>query len=66
MTGQKITVRITFVSAKPGINPSPKIESPIDITEHIGDIGVKDFLELKRRIGILVEDTEYELYFHQT
>ena len=65
MTGQKVTIRVTFVYSKPGGNPCPKIDSPMDITKHVGDIGVKDFDELKRRITILVEDKDYDLYFHK-
>ena len=65
MTGQKISVRVTFVSAKRGSNPYPRIESPIDITEHLCDIKIKDFVELKNQIGILVDDTDYQLYFHK-
>ena len=65
MTGQKISVRVTFVSAKRGSNPNPRIESPIDITQHLSNIKIKDFVKLNNQIGILVEDVEYELYFHK-
>ena len=65
MTGQSISVRVTFVSTKRVSTPRIYIESPIDITTHIGDIGIKQFEELKRRIRVLVEDKEYDLYFHK-
>ena len=65
MTGQSISVRVTFVSTKRVSTPRIYIESPIDITTHVGDIGIKQFEELKRRIRVLVEDKEYDLYFHK-
>ena len=55
----------TFVSTKPGTNPSIKIESPIDLTTYIGTIGSKEFEEFKERIKGLVESANGGLYFHQ-
>ena len=65
MIGQNISVRVTFVSTKRGSTPRIYIELPINITTHVGDIGIKQFEEFKRRICILVEEKEYGLYFHK-
>ena len=65
MNGQAVHLSATFVSTKPGTNPSISIESLINLTHHIGTVGSKDFQEMKERIKNLVEDERAALYFHQ-
>ena len=41
------------------------MESPVDITKHIGDIQSKDRAELKSRLMHIVENTKYKMYSHR-
>ena len=65
MNGQPVNLFATFVSTKPGMNPSIKIESPTNLTTNIGTVGSRDFEELKERLKRLVESENCGLYFHQ-
>ena len=65
MTGQNVSVRVTYVSTKRESTPRIYIESPIDITTHVGDIRIKQFEALKRQICILLEEKENGLYLHK-
>lgn len=41
------------------------MESPVDITKHIGDIRSKDHDELNSRLVYIVEVTKYKMYSHK-
>ena len=60
-----VFVSVTFVSTKAGNKPSISIDSPVDISEHLGDIRSNEFDQLKAKLGTIVEDPECELYFHK-
>ena len=61
----RVHVKITFVSTKAGKAPSVSIKPHIEISKHIGVISCKNYEQLKTRLGIIVRDTEHEMYFHK-
>ena len=59
-----VKVYATFVFAKNGNSPSVFIENPSDISEHLGEILPSGFNVLKDRLTSVVDDSEYNLFFH--
>ena len=59
-----VKVYATFVFAKNGNSPSVFIENPSDISEHLGEILPSGFNVLKDRLTSVVDDSEYDLFFH--
>ena len=48
-----------------GKAPHVYIDSPIDISEHVGVIGPKGFADLKEKLVDIVSDTQHNLFFHR-
>ena len=65
MPRPRVFVKATFVSTTAGKAPSVCIESPINISEHVGVIGLKWYEQLKNKLGNIVRDTEQNLFFHR-
>ena len=60
-----VYVRATFISTKAGSNPSMCIDSPVDISDLLGDIRSNQYEKLKSQISSVVDDPKSSLFFHK-
>ena len=65
MPRPRINVKATFVSTKAGKATSVFIESPGDISEHVGVVTCKEYEQLKARLVEIVENIDNPMYFPQ-
>jgi len=61
----RVYVRVTFVSTKVGSKPPINIDSPMDMSEILGDITSNEYDRLKSRLFEIVEESEHQLFFHK-
>ena len=60
-----VYVRATFVSVKAGNQPLISIDSPDDVSAHLGEIRSKEYEKLKSRFTNVVEYPDHKLFFHK-
>ena len=65
MTHPRVHVSVTFVTTKVGSKPIIYIDSPIDLSERVGDIRSNKYDQLKSKMVNIVEDTKSNLFFHK-
>ena len=65
MNHQPIHVKATFVSLKAGSTPNAHIELPVDISDLIDNITCMDYEWLNIRLGVIVGDSEHNMFFHK-
>ena len=59
----KVKIAVTFVTIKPGSQPSLLIDNPINLSDNVGSISSYD--KLLEVIDDLVEDDAHDLFFHK-
>ena len=65
MPHPRIYVRVTFVLTKVGSKPPININSPMGMSELLGDITSNECDRLKSRLFEIVEEPEHQLFFHK-